>query len=225
MRLHRSERADALVDALGDVLSVGLPDPMEAELISVPTRGVERWLTQRLSGRLGTSAGRADGVCANVEFPFPGRLVEGAVAAASGVERDADPWLAERAVWPLLDVLEDCLEEPWLAAVAGHLRTVGQTGEDFRRSRRFSTARHITDLFDRYAMHRPAMLRAWASGYDLDDAGVLLADDDPDSDESDAGDDPAGRSGGEVWAEPGPDRCRRGPQTRAGLPGGWCDVP
>ena len=48
LHLHRSERADALVDALGGVLSGRLPDPLETEIVSVPTRGVERWLTQRL---------------------------------------------------------------------------------------------------------------------------------------------------------------------------------
>lgn len=165
--VHRSERADALVEALGDVVSAGLPDPLETELISVPTRGVERWLTQRLSGRLGASPGRADGVCANVDFPFPGRLIGGAVAAASGVDRDEDPWLPERAVWPLLDLIDAGMEEPWLATVAGHL--AGST-----RSRRFSTARHLTDLYDRYAVHRPWMLTAWATGEDVDDAGAPL---------------------------------------------------
>ena len=59
--VHRSERADALVDALVDVLAVGSPDPLASEVVSVPTRGVERWLTQRMSGRLGASPGRADG--------------------------------------------------------------------------------------------------------------------------------------------------------------------
>ncbi|MDQ3680919.1 MAG: exodeoxyribonuclease V subunit gamma, partial [Actinomycetota bacterium] len=161
LQVHRSERADALVEALGHVLSDGLADPMEAELISVPTRGVERWLTQTLSGRLGASPGRADGVCANVEFPFPGRLVGGAVAAASGVEREADPWLAERAVWPLLGLLDECVAEPWLATVAGHLGATRTGGDDPRRSRRFGTARHVTDLYDRYAVHRPGMLRSW----------------------------------------------------------------
>jgi len=174
LHLHRSERADALVDALGDVLRAGLPDPLETEVISVPTRGVERWLTQRLSGRLGTSPGREDGVCANVEFPFPGRLIGGAVAAASGVDRDTDPWLPERAVWPLLDLLDQCMTEPWLATVAGHL---GTADGEHRRSRRFSTARHITDLFDRYAVHRPGMLRSWAKGADVDDAGDSLPGD------------------------------------------------
>ena len=165
--VHRSERADALVGALGDVLSAGLPDPLETEVISVPTRGVERWLTQRLSGRLGASPGRADGVCANVDFPFPGRLIGGAVAAASGVGRDEDPWLAERAVWPLLEMIDAGMDEPWLAMVAGHLG--GST-----RSRRFSTARHVADLYDRYAVHRPEMLREWAAGADADDSGAYL---------------------------------------------------
>ena len=165
--VHRSERADVLVEALGDVLGAGLPDPLQTEVISVPTRGVERWLTQRLSGRLGTSPGRNDGVCANVDFPFPGRLIGGAVAAASGVDRDQDPWLPERAVWPLLDLIDAGMEEPWLATVAGHL--AGST-----RSRRFSTARHLTDLYDRYAVHRPWMVTAWAAGEDVDDAGAPL---------------------------------------------------
>jgi exodeoxyribonuclease V gamma subunit len=165
LHLHRAERADVLVGALGDVLATPLADPLETEVVSVPTRGVERWLTQRLAHRLGTSGapGAGDGVCGNVEFPFPGRLVGDAMAAACGLERDADPWLPERAVWPLLGVLDDHLHEPWLGLVAGHL--AGQ-----ERSRRFTTARHVADLFDRYAVHRPEMVRGWAAGESHADA-------------------------------------------------------
>src|SRR6476646_653912 len=140
--VHRSERADALVDALGDVLSSPLPDPLQAEVISVPTRGVERWLTQRLSHRLGVTpaAGHSDGVCANVEFPFPGRLVGEAIAAAGGTGRDEDPWRPECAVWPLLELLDEHLGEPWLATVAGHLGYTDDNSidDDTRRLRRFS---------------------------------------------------------------------------------------
>jgi exodeoxyribonuclease V gamma subunit len=159
--IHRAERADGLVAELGSVLARPVGDPMLAEVVAVPTRGVERWLTQRVSGVLGASPGRADGVCANVEFPFPGRLVNGAVATAAGVDRDADPWLPARSVWPLLDVVEESLEEPWLASLAAHLRgsEAASTG-----ARRLSTVRHIADLYDRYAVHRPALLRGWAAG-------------------------------------------------------------
>ena len=163
LHIHRAERADVLVEALGDVLAEPLEDPMAPEIVSVPTRGIERWLTQQLSGRLGVVPGRADGVCANVQFPFPGRLVGAAVAAAAGLDSDTDPWLPERAVWPLLDVIEACLTEPWLADLAAHLGGVGPEQDPVRRTRRFATARHIADLYDRYGVHRPEMLLGWAA--------------------------------------------------------------
>ena len=86
LHLHRSERADGLVEALAELLREPPADPFAPELISVPTRGMERWLTQRLSTALGTTPGRADGICANVGFPSPRRLVDEAVAVASGIE-------------------------------------------------------------------------------------------------------------------------------------------
>jgi len=75
LHVHRSDRADDLVAQLAELVATPLPDPMQAEVVSVPTRGIERWLTQRLSGRLGAREGREDGICANVVFPFPGVLV------------------------------------------------------------------------------------------------------------------------------------------------------
>ena len=65
--LHRAPRADHLADGLAELLRAPLEDPFAQELVLVPARGVERWLSQRLSHRLGTSAeGSGDGVCAGV---------------------------------------------------------------------------------------------------------------------------------------------------------------
>ena len=58
LHIHRAERADALVAALGTVVVDPLDDALAAEVVAVPTRGVERWLTQRLSTRLGATPGR-----------------------------------------------------------------------------------------------------------------------------------------------------------------------
>src|SRR3954468_9988323 len=143
LHIHRAERADGLVEALGGLLADPLPDPFAPDVISVPTRGMERWLTQRMSARLGASPGRSDGVCANVDFPFPHRLVGDAIATASGVDTDADPWLPQRAVWPLLEVVGACLEEPWLRSLRIHL---GPAGDSNRRARRFATLRHLAEL-------------------------------------------------------------------------------
>jgi len=121
LHVHRADRADGLVEALGTLLGQPPADPFAPEVIAVPMRGMERWLTQRLSGRLGATAGRGDGICANVAFPAPRALVGDAVAAACGIEPDRDPWLPEWAVWPLLEVLDGCLAEPWLQMLAAHL--------------------------------------------------------------------------------------------------------
>jgi exodeoxyribonuclease V gamma subunit len=173
LHIHRAERADRLVDALAAILGEPPADPFTPETIAVPTRGMERWLTQRISARLGASPGRADGICANVEFPFPGRLIGGAISTASGIEPDDDPWPPERSVWPLLDVVRGCLGEPWLERLATHL---GWTEADSGAGRRFGRLRLIADLFDQYGIRRPAMLQAWARGEDTDGSGGRLPD-------------------------------------------------
>ena len=156
LHVHRSERADGLVAALRELLADPLPDPFASEVACVPTRGMERWLSQRLSAGLGARPGLGDGVCANVDFPSPWRLVTDVVAAATGIEPEADPWRPERAVWPLLRIVGENLGEPWMGPLSM------QAGGP----RRFATVRHLADLFDAYALHRPEMLAAWAAGED-----------------------------------------------------------
>jgi exodeoxyribonuclease V gamma subunit len=170
LRVHRAERADHLVEALADLLADPPEDPFTPDIVAVPTRGIERWLAHRLSARLGARADRperADGVCANVQFPFPGRLVGQVVDEATGVDPARDPWPAERSVWTLLDIVDEHAGQPWLAPLAGHL------GEH-PGARRFTAVRHVADLFDRYGVHRPAMVRAWAAGHDVDGDGRPL---------------------------------------------------
>lgn len=170
LHLHRADRADRLVDALADVLVDPVADPFAAEVVAVPTRGVERWVTQRLSTRLGTGEG-ADGVCANVEFPSPRRLVDEAVAAGSGIDPERDPWAPARMVWPLLEVVDQHLHEPWLDRLRHHL----EPGRGDR-SRRLRAVQHLARLYDRYALARPEMLTAWRAEDDRDAGGRALPD-------------------------------------------------
>ena len=146
-------------------------DALAPEVVSVPTRGVERWLAQSLSTRLGAAGPSVDGICAEHRLPVPGRLVGDALAAATGIARERDPWLVERLVWPLLDVVDAHLGEAWLSPPRRAPRRRRPRRGIRRAGRRFSSVRHIADLFDRYGVHRPSMLRAWASGDDTDGAG------------------------------------------------------
>ena len=75
-------------------------------------------------------------------------------AAATGIDPRRDPWAPARAVWPLLEVIDDHLGEAWLRT-AGTITSAGRRATRRSRARRFGTARHLADLFDRYGVHRP----------------------------------------------------------------------
>ena len=127
----------------------------------VPAKGVERWLTQRLSHRLGAGPRGGDGVCAGRAFPQPalaGRPADrhratttpGTPTASSGrCSRSSTPrWTSPGA--------------PRWRDHLGH----GAEGEqaELRRDRRYSVARRLAGLFAAYAVQRPAMLADWRAG-------------------------------------------------------------
>ena len=173
LRIHRAPRTDQLADALGELLASPLEDPFAEELVVVPAKGVERWLTQRLSHRLGTSPGGGDGVCAGVRFLSPRSLV----SLLLDRERH-DVWDPDRLVWPLLAVIDDSLGEPWCATLAAHLGH-GREGDEglLRRNRRYSVARRLAGLFSSYAVQRPTLVTDWREGRDSDGAGAPLDED------------------------------------------------
>ncbi|MFD0363222.1 exodeoxyribonuclease V subunit gamma [Nocardia sp. GCM10030253] len=179
LHIHRAERSDALADSLAAMLAAPLADPFAAEVVAVPAKGVERWLTQWLSTVLGVggSPRSTDGVSANIEFPSPAALVAEALAAASGVRPEDDPWASERVVWTLLRVIDASLSEPWSAVLARHLGANDPAGRDHRVGRRYATAAHLAALFDSYAAQRPTLITEWAAGADTDGAGNPVPDD------------------------------------------------
>jgi exodeoxyribonuclease V gamma subunit len=155
LHLHRSERADVLVAVLAEVLAEQVADPFAPDVVAVPARGVERWLSQRLAHKLGATGANA-GVCANVNFPSPVALVAEAVGAVAGERGDDDPWASESMVWRLLDVVAGCSGEAWCAPLSRHV-TDGL-------GRRFAVAQHVGRLFASYGEQRPQLLRDWQAG-------------------------------------------------------------
>ena len=176
LRIHRAERADALVRGLADVLATPPDDPFTPDVVAVPSQGVERWIAQQLSATLGTSTGRQDGVCANVEFPSPRRLVARVLAEVEGIEPDEDPWRQGRMVWPLLDVIDRSAPEPRFATLGRHLGLLDEPsrGDEADSGRRVAVAQKLAGLFAAYGADRPHMVQTWMAGEDSDGAGAPL---------------------------------------------------
>ncbi len=171
LHLHHATRTDLLADGLAELLGAPLADPFATEVVVLPARGVERWLTQRLAHRLGTGERGGDGICAGVRFTSPHSLVSMLLA------RDAeDPWSPDRLVWPLLEVIDASLDDTRFSTLAAHLGH-GSDSPGSRRQRRFGVARRLAGLFASYAVQRPALLTGWRAGEETDGAGGPLDDD------------------------------------------------
>jgi len=146
-----------------------LSDPMREEVVAVPSRGAERWLSQQLAERLDHADGEATNgstgqraVCAGVRFPFPGALVEEVVAAANDERTPAsgDPWRADALTWQVLTELDELATgstEEALAPLRHHLERDGRVDP----SRRLPLARRIAETFDGYGLLRPDLVLAW----------------------------------------------------------------
>lgn len=167
--LHRDSRTDALAHGLAATLATPLADPFATEVVSVPTPGVERWLSQTLATRLGSS-GHGDGVAAGLEFARLDILLRRLAETTLGLDPATDPWHPDRGVWALLRVIDASLDEPWAGPLHAHLDPTSPG------SRRYSTASRLFGLFRAYAGQRPEMLRRWRTGGNTDANGAALPD-------------------------------------------------
>ena len=179
LNLHRAPDTGLLADGLADLLRNPPGDPFAEEVVVVPAKGVERWLTQRLSHRLGATAStsaatrREDGICAGVRFLNPHSLVE--LLTDTGAD---DPWRPDRLAWPVLEVLDESVDEAWCAPLARHLGALATGVEaELRRNRRWALARRLAGLLGSYAVQRPQVLTDWREGRATDGAGAALPDD------------------------------------------------
>jgi exodeoxyribonuclease V gamma subunit len=171
LQIHTAGRIEPLAAHLAEVLSVAPADPMTPEWIAVPSEGMRRWLYLELARHLGAGPAGGDGVAANIISGFPDSLrrtvlgLGGRPVGADGTGDPGDPWEVDRLVWSVLAELV-ATSDPVLHQVAHP-----PDGMSI-----YARARRIADLFDRYHLHRPDMVRAWAAGAEVDGTGQPLAE-------------------------------------------------
>lgn len=172
VRIHVAPHPDALVALLCDQFAEPVGGLFESEVVAVPSRGIERWLTQRIASGL-AERGVTDGICANVDFPSPASVVRRALEAVPELARSVRAWDGAGIVSHLLDVIDARLDEPWMQVLARYLDEDRGGSPD----NRLAAATKIGTLFSKYARRRPAMIRAWAEGADVGPGGDPLSSD------------------------------------------------
>ena len=113
LHLHRAERTDLLADGLGALLSDPLPDPFAEELVIVPAQG-RRAMAQPAALARPRPRRRRRRRLRRHRVPVSPRSL---IAEITGTVDD-DPWAPDAMVWPLLDVIDASLDEPWCRTLA-----------------------------------------------------------------------------------------------------------
>jgi exodeoxyribonuclease V gamma subunit len=161
MIVHRSNRTEALVDALAEVVAVPPADPFAAEWITVQSAGMGRWLAMELARRLG--------VWANPAFPFPRKLIETAAAAVLGPSPAGAAVFEPAALrWAVAARLPACFGRPGFEPLRRYVGDAGGT------SRLLQLSGKIAELFDQYAVYRPEMVLGWEAGAPTSDWQAAL---------------------------------------------------
>lgn len=171
LTVHRSNRAEALADALADLLAqppegAGPTDVLHEEWVVVPSPGMERWLAMRIA--------RKSGICADVRFPFPAALVQDALASVAGQDAESvraarDAWSGRRIAWRVVGAVQARVaSDPRYAPLRAYLGD-GAGPDTPLDARAWGMLKRIASTFDDYLIYRQPMLRDW-------DAGVLESD-------------------------------------------------
>lgn len=159
LTLHTSNRLEILADQLGEILANPLASPLTPEIIVVQSNGMRRWLTQKIA--------QSQGICANVEFPFPQsffiELFETIFPEAEKERR----YEREMMAWRVMQLLPGLVKRKEFAAIARYL-------EGEKRERRvFQLSQKIAHAFDQYLIFRPAMISRWDAGEGKDWQAIL----------------------------------------------------
>jgi exodeoxyribonuclease V gamma subunit len=150
------------VAALARQLARPLDDPFAADVVVVQSRGMERWLSQRLA--------ESHGVCANVRFPFPRAFVDSLFEAALPGDAPGFLWTAGQLQWAIADALPGHLDAPAFAPLRAYL------ADDTDGLKRLQLAGVVADRFDQYATYRADLVAAWEAGAEEDWQAVLWRD-------------------------------------------------
>jgi exodeoxyribonuclease V gamma subunit len=160
MHVHRSNRTEALVEVLAELVARPVGDAAVPECIVVQGRGMERWLSMELAQRLG--------VWANPDFPFPRHLLLRLLGDLLGADDAAtSPFDPETLMWSVAELLVHHLDHPEFASIRTYLAS------DERGIRCIQLADRIARTFDQYVVYRPEMVLGWERGSETHWQAVL----------------------------------------------------
>src|SRR3984957_4610712 len=157
--LHTGNRLETLFEELAAVVRKPLPSVLQPETIVVQSLGMGRWLALELA--------KGQGICANVQFPFPGKFLSDLFRLALPATPEGKQFDRQIMTWRLTHLLPKMAERAEFEAVRHYV-----SGEQ-RNLKRFQLASKVADAFSQYLAFRPQMILDWDAGKEVHWQAVL----------------------------------------------------
>ena len=174
LRLHLSNRLEALASELVRLVRADPGDPVTPERIIVPHPTIGRWLSLELA--------RGLGIAANLRFEQPAEFAWSIMRGVVPQLSREQPYRPERLRWRIHDLLPGPVEEREEAGARGRpargsphaVRSGGETHAwqdavrgylgDSDPRKRFELADRLARVYDQCLLYRPDWIREWESG-------------------------------------------------------------
>ena len=155
LHVYHSNRLELLADQLCALLEAPARHPLEPENVVVQSTGMARWLALRIAV--------AQGVSANLQFPFPAAFIWECYQRVLGLENlpRHSQLRPDVLAWRLMDLLPEHSTQPGFEAVASYL----EAGDDLSR---YELGSRLADSYDAYLVYRPEWILEWERSPPLD---------------------------------------------------------
>src|SRR5690242_7835029 len=160
LHLHTSNRLEVSVAELAEIIARPVGSIFEPETVVVQSVGMGRWLSLRLA--------EAHGICANVRFPFPQKVVSEIFAAVLPDAPSGRAFERDILSWRIMQILPALNARAEFAPVRRYL------AGDRQAMKRYQLAHKIGEVFDRYLVFRPELILRWDAGEDQNDWQAIL---------------------------------------------------
>ena len=145
---HLEILAEALSRKIAEPLAGNATaDALQPEVVLVQSKGMQRWLSMTIA--------RHNGICANMQFPFPNTFIEQTSERVLGTLLQENPFEPLTLTFRIMGLIDELMALKPFGAIRGYISGPGQPLKLFQLSSK------IADVFDQYLVFRPELIQSW----------------------------------------------------------------
>ncbi len=150
LNIFTSNKLEVLAEQLARLMKTPVSSAFNAEIIVVQSTGMQRWVSLALA--------QHNGICANVQFPFPNSFLEDIARRVMPDFPQLSPFDPDILMFKIMKILPDCIRQKGFKHLKSYL------ADDDTRLKRLQLSSKLADLYDQYQVFRPEMIMRWEQG-------------------------------------------------------------